>query len=267
MYELEYVRKRKRRKFIALGAGVSTTVITSMAIISFLGRFVGTFTVSLETRNVELTLSEKADLSNQSSYLRVNSIAPFQEFTYSDFSIYGDEVIDSDKSSIDLGGNQDANGDVESLNFFKYTFFVGNIGGKPAQYDLSLNVVEDVVSSDNRSLLDTVRVMVYEDGEKEVYAKGQTKPHTDENGNASYASPISVDKDEANDLHPFMGYAKEFVSSDVVAAFSSVGIDVGQVKRYTIVTWLEGFRSSSDQLAPKGATIKLGVEINAYEIQ
>ena len=250
-----------------MGAGVSTTVITSMAIISFLGRFVGTFTVSLETRNVELTLSEKADLSNQSSYLRVNSIAPFQEFTYSDFSIYGDEVIDSDKSSIDLGGNQDANGDVESLNFFKYTFFVGNIGGKPAQYDLSLNVVEDVVSSDNRSLLDTVRVMVYEDGEKEVYAKGQTKPHTDENGNASYASPISVDKDEANDLHPFMGYAKEFVSSDVVAAFSSVGIDVGQVKRYTIVTWLEGFRSSSDQLAPKGATIKLGVEINAYEIQ
>ena len=251
-----------------MGAGVSTVVVTSMAIIAFLGRFVGTFTVSLETRDVELTLSEKSDLKDRSSFLRVNSIAPFQEFTYSDFDKFGDTVIDSENSTINLGANLKENSaDVESLNFFKYTFYVANVGYKPAQYNFNLNVVEEVLSSDNRSLLDTVRVMVYEDGEKEVYAKGQTKPHVDEDGNASYASPISVDKNEANDLHPFMGYAKEFVSSNVVAAFSSVSIDVGQVKRYTIVTWLEGFRSSPDQLAPQGATIKLGVEINAYEAQ
>ena len=42
-------------------------------------------------------------------------------------------------------------------------------------------------------------------------------------------------------------------------------IEVGEVRKYTVVTWLEGFRSSNDKLAPEGASIKLGVEINAYE--
>ena len=83
MYELEYVKKRKRRKVALLVGGVSTIVVTSLAIVSFLGRFVGTFTVSLETRNVDLTLSEKSDFANRSSYLRVNNVSHFQEFTYS----------------------------------------------------------------------------------------------------------------------------------------------------------------------------------------
>jgi len=43
-------------------------------------------------------------------------------------------------------------------------------------------------------------------------------------------------------------------------------IDVGEMRRYTIVTWLEGFRSDNTKPAPAGASIKLGVEINAYEI-
>ena len=56
-----------------------------------------------------------------------------------------------------------------------------------------------------------------------------------------------------------------FDSSQVVTTFSDQPIDVDEVRRYTIVTWLEGFQSSNTELAPKGATIKLGVEINAYE--
>ena len=257
MYELEYVRKRKMRKFIALGAGVSTTVVTSFAIIAFLGRHVGTFTVSLEAKNVELTLSEDSSFKNSSSYLRVNEVPRFQEFTYSNFEDSKYENIDSDQTSIDLG----ANPKNESLNFFKYTFFVKNVGVTPAKYDFSLNIVENVAASDGRSLDDTMRVMVYDNGEKTVYAKrSQTK-----NMAGDFRSAISINDYEANDLYPFQGYAEMFVSPTTILTSTDNPLGVNEIRRYTIVTWLEGFRSSNEQLAPDGATIKLGVEINAYE--
>ena len=268
MYELEYVRKRKRRRVAIIVGGVSTIVVTSLGIIAFLGRFVGTFTVSLETRNVDLTLSEKSDFSNQSSFLRVNNVSSFQEFTYSDFDKYGDSVIDSEESSYELGANPvRSESDEKTLNFFKYTFFVKNVGREPAIYDFSLNILENVQSKDGRSLDNTMRVMMYEDGEKSVYAKPENTPHIDDEGNPDYSAPISVSKEQASELYPFMGYAKTFTSSNVVTTFSGRKLDINETKRYTIVTWLEGFRSSNLEYAPEGATIKLGVEINAYEIK
>ena len=269
MYELEYVRKRKRRKFIALGAGVSTVVVSSLSIVSFLGRFVGTFTVSLETRNVELTLSETSDFANSSSYLRAKDVSSFQEFTYSDFdALYGgDEVIDNEEAKYDLGANlPDENGKV-TYNFFKYTFFLKNVGSTPANYNFSLNIVDNIPSEDGRSLDNTMRVMLYENGVKNVYAKAESTPRMDANGNPDYRSPISVEENDATDSYPFMGYADTFASSTVVTTFSGKSIGIAETKRYTIVTWLEGFRSSNLEKAPEGATIKLGVEINAYEIE
>ena len=267
MYRLEYVRKRKRRRLVAILGGISTVVITTFAIIAFLGRFVGTFTVSLESRNVELTLLEKKESTDQSSFLRVNTLAPFQEFTYGYFEKYGgDAVIDNEDTSIKIGANLNTrNEEIKSLNFFKYTYYVKNIGKKPAMYDWSVNILDNVLSRDGRSLLDTLRVMMYVDGEKTIYGKGLSIPHIDDQGNPDYRAPISVDEDEATAEFPFEGYAERFYSSSVVTTFRGQYLGVGDIKRYTIVTWLEGFRSSNESFAPRGATVKLGVEINAYE--
>ena len=65
--------------------------------------------------------------------------------------------------------------------------------------------------------------------------------------------------------YDFPGYAEIFQSQTVITSFMVPQIDAGEMRRYTIVTWLEGFRSDPET-APVGATIKLGVEINAYEI-
>lgn len=241
--------------------GVGTIGVTTFCIVAFLGRYVGSFTVSLEAKNVDLTLSENSSFTDRSSFLRVNEVPPFQEFTYRDFSKYGDEVIDSEESDVYLG----ANPDKESINFLKYTFFLKNVGTTPAIYDFSLKVKESIASSDGRTLDDTLRVMVYDNGVSNVYANPLSAPHKDENGNLDYRAPISVDEDKATKDYPFEGYAESFVSSSEVMNQSAVELGVGEVKRYTIVTWLEGFRSSNSQTAPKGATIKLGVEINAYE--
>lgn len=265
MYELEYVRKRKRRIRAAIIGGISSVVISSLAIIAFLGRFVGTFTVSLEAGDVNISLSEK-ESGSRSSFLRVNSLAPFEEFTYSRFEAkYGDAVIDNEDSAYTLGANYSTKkaGVITSYDFFKYTFYVINTGNSKVGYSFALNIQDNVKSADGRSLLDTLRVTIYEDGVKTIYGKRDSVPHGQDNDD--YRPPISADEGEPD----FTGYVdKTFTSTDAVTSFSGKELNVDQARRYTIVTWLEGFRSGKDDQkdAPKGATIKLGVEINAYEI-
>lgn len=266
MYELEYVKKRKRKKRAIIIGGIATIGLTSLCITAFLGRYVGTFTVSLESKDVDLTLSEKSSFQEQSSFLRVNSVPVFQEFTYRDFQKIGDDVIDSESSDYTLGQNPKQ----DSMNFLKYTFFIKNVGMSPAKYDFSLIIKENVASQDGRKLDDTLRVMVYNNGSPKVYAKRLSVPHNDEEGNpGDYRAPISVDKGQETSEYPFEGYANMFTSETEVMSEKgdqAITLSPGEFRRYTIVTWLEGFRSSNAQYAPKGATIKLGVEINAYEI-
>ena len=158
------------------------------------------------------------------------------------------------------------------MNFFKYTFYIKNIGDVPCRYIFSLKIVESIPSSDGRYLDDTIRFMLYDNDKedehnKTVYAKRASIPHADENGQADYRAPISVSKEDSNDDYPFEGYAEMFESSDVVTNYDVNYFEVGDVRRYTLVYWLEGFSSDPNKEAPKGAKIKLGVEINGYEIQ
>ena len=268
MYELDYVKKRKKKIVAAYVGSISAVVVAALIIIAFLGRFTGTFTVSLESKNVTLALTEKSNSETRSSYLRVNVSAPFHEYTYSSFEKnYGDAVLDSDETSYYLGAIRSKTDEsvVEGFNFFKYTFFVENVGSSPAKYDLNLNILDNVLSDDGRSLVNTMRVMVYEDGAKTVYAVADTKPHVDAHGASDYRSPISVSESEATAANPFEGYAEMFASETVVTKLQNKILGIGEAKRYTVVTWLEGFRSSHDKEAPTGAKIQLGVEINAYE--
>lgn len=268
MYDLQYVKKRKRKIVALIIGSIGSTVVTAFIIIAFLGRFTGTFTVSLKTRSVNLALTETFQSQSQSSYLRVNVSAPFHEYTYSNFDRkYGDAVIDSDETTYMLGAitSPEDENVVEAFEFFKYTFFVENVGSSPAKYDLALNILDNVLSDDGRSLLNTMRVMVYEEGAKTVYAVADTKPHEDENGNSDYRSPISVAEFEATPSQPFQGYAEMFASEKTIAYYEGKDVGIGESKRYTVVAWLEGFRTSHDQQAPEGAKIQLGVEISAYE--
>ena len=95
MYELEYVRKRKRKKIAAIVAGISTIVISALIIVSFLGRFVGTFTVSLDTGNVELTLGDSYSFEKQTSYLRIDELPSLEETYYA--ALPSDDYLDDER--------------------------------------------------------------------------------------------------------------------------------------------------------------------------
>lgn len=255
MYELEYVKRRKKKKRAIIFGSLGTIGIATFSIIAFLGRYVGTFTVSLEAKDVDLTLSTSSSFKETSSYLSVQKVPPFQEYTYQYFDdVGGMNALDDENNDVMFG----ANPNNESLNFFKYTFFVKNVGITPAKYNISLKIIDNVAASDGRTLDDTLRVLVLDNGKDSVYAKGSL----------SSRAPISITESEASEAGVvFPGYAKNFSSSTEVMHKNDVPLLAGQFRKYTVVIWLEGARSSNTQSAPKGATIKLGVEINAYEKQ
>lgn len=273
MYELKYVKKRKRNKFIAIGTGVSTIVVTSLAIVAFLGRYVGTFTVALNNGNVSLSLSRTHDFVAQSSFLRVDSLPKYQERTYS--QLPDSDALDSENTTyLDWANKKSDNVTVTSIPFFKYTFFLKNVGTAPASYSMKILILDSKAGSDGRKIEDTLRVMIYEnegssaEHHNEIYAKRSPNHHIDEDGNVSFAEAITVDPSRADEFNPFLGYAKEFESDSVITTISTDGpFDTGAIKRYTLVTWLEGYdlQSENFKTAPVGANLRLGVEINAYE--
>lgn len=274
MYETELVKKRKRKIAAAIGTGASATVIGALSLVAFLGRFVGTFTVNLNTGDLKLSLSERDDFLTQSSFLQVDAIPAFEEYTYH-LIIRDEDQLDSQTTDYTYGANYDPETEkIDTLNFFKYTFYVKNVGSTEARYKLAINILDSHPSNDGRYLNDTLRVMLYENDadsiehKKSVYAKKSASVIEDNEGNATFNELI-------DSSHPEYGYAEKFesmVDTDVtgtIATFSVENFEKDDVKRYTIVTWLEGNDPQSDERlgVPMGATVKLGVEINAYENQ
>ena len=269
MYELEYVKKRRRRKAAAIVSGIASIGIAALIIVSFLGRFVGTFTVALNNDKVKLSLSEKQSFQNQTSFLRINDLPRYEENTYK--SLPDDDVLDTEATSYLSGKNQSG-----SLDYFKYTFYVKNVGTTSARYNMSINITDSKMSKDgtSRILDDTLRVKVYETDlqtgitESNVYAKAAKEYNYDKDGNKTlkeFVSEFPYDNKET-DEYPL---AEMFVNSKTICTIPAVDFHKNYMKRYTLVTWLEGEDPQSEEgtLPPKDASIKIGVEITAYENQ
>ena len=273
--DLNYVKKRKRRKIVAIITGIASAVVGVFVLVSFLGRFVGTFTVSLDTGNVKLSLSEKSTFDSPTSYIKIDSLYPFDLCSFTSLPL--DEEIDNEETTYMDGVTRDAKGN-SSMKYFKYTFFVRNNGNIAADYDLKINITKNVPSDDNRYLDTLLRVMVYvnkadsNEHTKFIYAKkSETKNPTYgyEEGEVTYKEYISYDNPEkaASQNDEFPGFADMFESDKVIATLPERNFREGDSTRYTIVTWLEGEDQQAKGNPPEGGNLKLGVTINAYENQ
>lgn len=211
--------------------------------------------------------------------MMIDSLPTFEEYTYGDFYTpeLGDEVLDNEDYDYDMAiaANKDDDMDtLVSLNFFKYTFYVSNVGNVTAGYDLSFDVVENNVSTDgtNRSLLDTLHVMMYEnvvtDGQvthnKTVYAKAPNEPRKDADGNLVHKEYVST---APGSNTKFYGFAETFNSDTEILKCSQKFLNLGAAVRYTIVMWIEGEDISNQEFKtiPEGASLKLEVKVNGYE--
>ena len=279
MYDLSYVKKRRRKKIAALVSLFTGIGITSLVIVSFLGRTVGTFSVKLKNSDVALTLSEKLSFDNSTSYLYVNDVGKLRETSFAnlpdaDFLDNEETLTKNDKAMLGDG----------SYSFIKYTFYITNTGNTIARYNLSINITDSQESQDgnHRILDDTLRIMVYENDPYDLTATDHHKYRVfandtdkwnyfyDENGvkqrtKREFISNVPEDLIEDKDN----GYilAETFVSSSVAAKYEVGNFGKNDVYRYTIVVWLEGEdpESKNYEQPPIDASLKLGVSIAAYE--
>lgn len=283
MYDLQYVKKRRRRKIAALVSLFTGIAITSLVIVSFLGRTVGTFSVKLTNSDVRLSLSEKKTFKPSSSYLNVGELYPLRETTYGDLP--ADYILDSEELETLNDYNKRTNGEGnQELTFIKYTFYIRNTGKTTAQYNLSIKITDIKVSTDGskRYLDDTLRIMVFENDlnatvhKKRIFAKeASQRNHIDNQGyevNREFVSEIPADNTEPAENDPnYEKYrlAESFVSSSIAAKFEVGNFGTDAVKRYTLVAWLEGFDPNTENSKdpPEGASLKLGVDISAYEYE
>ena len=273
MYDKLFVKKRKRRVIAALVSLISAIGISSLVIVSFLGRFTGTFTVSLANSSVRLSLSDKLSFENPTSYLRIEKLDLFEENTYS--NLPKDEELDTEETPYNYGAiTNDKNETV--LQFMKYTFYLRNMGDKTARYDLKINLVnKNFDDGTSRSLADVLRVMVYENDYEEgqetqhnktIYAKEAAEYNKDKEGNRTMREFVSSYpyNNQEDDEHPL---ATSFESAEIVNSYIRDQFANGRTKKYTIVYWLEGEdpQSAFTSQAPAGSSIDLNIEINGFK--
>lgn len=287
MYDLQYVRKRRRRRIAALVSLFASIGITALVIISFLGRTVGTFTVAIKNTTVQLALSEKESFEHRTSYLRIDNIpSSYYEYSYKWFDRVGLNNVDDENNDYFFG----MSGDGQGMYFLKYTFYVKNVGTTTAQYNMYINLTDSTKSVDGKTLDDTLRIMVFENDpsvpdshEKKVYAKdvGTYRYDVyDKEGNptkrafvADAPEPVPVDDSNSryaiyeDDEHPLVD--ESFRSSSAVIQKTVTDFEKNEMMRYTVVYWLEGeasfpeYDENGNFKEPKGAKIKLSIDITA----
>ena len=296
MYDHLYVKKRRRRKIAAISAFIGGVGVTALVIVSMLGRFTGTFTVSLKNSEVKLSLYRTSDFENEegTSFIRINDVPLFEEWSYDkftdDFAEEMDDVLDSELYADykNIPGNYhpaENSKEKASVDYFKFTFYVRNIGSKTAQYNLSLKYEESGKpdSGSDISLDDTLRIMLYEneldsnEHNKMIYAKAsgdirQIK-YRDEDGEEHVMSTEleflskhpSYYVDQA-DIAEYPLVDASFINNNTLLKTSTKGFAMNDVKRYTLVMWLEGedMQSNNTIVSPVGAGLKIGVDISAF---
>lgn len=158
----------------------------------------GYFTIKLD-KNLKaerhILLSSDSEFSAETVEIKVKGLEYMDNITESWIPM--DEVIKKE-------------GDNSGDNYIAYTYFIKNDGEQKTDYKSKI-VVESVI----KNVDDAVRVAVFTNGEKKVYAK-KTK-----NG-----------KEEPNTI--------AFLSNHLIMEQERNGLEPGQMDRYTILVWLEG---------------------------
>ena len=290
MYDYLLVKRRRRRKIAAFVALFSSLGITSLVIISFLGRSVGTFTVSLNNSQVNLALTEGKDSTNYSTYLRVNESGKYVENTYKHILGKGAGYLDNEDTPYNAGEYDytyldKTSGEYKTakgLEYFKYTFYVKNIGNKAASYTMNINVDDRTRADDfsGRSLDDTLRIIVFENDPEtdkhdyRIYAKAAKENNRTIDGKVVDREFIAnPDRDTRQETEEYrlvdgsFGGTNEYKNDGTIITYEVDNFLRNDIRRYTIVLWLEGYdpQSRPEEEYPEGATLKLGVDIAAYE--
>ena len=105
----------------------------------------------------------------------------------------------------------EAEGSHNGNNYIAYTFYAENIGQEPITYNAEI-ILDDVI----RNMDEALRVVVFRNDEKVVYAKKSSATGMPEEG------------------------TKAFVNDEIIMSEKIENFDVGNVDKYTVVIFVEG---------------------------
>ena len=200
--EVEAQKIYKRKLFVKI---VKIAFLLLLILISIIYLFLyiiyagGRFTVSLDknmSNRKNVFLSEDGNIKNKARKLSADTIEYMDNISIK----WLPDNIDTEKN----GGH---NGD----NYIAYTFYVINSGKEKVNYWYEIDIDDTIKNVD-----EAIRIMIYRNGERTVYAKkskdtGQAEPCT-----------------------------KKFISSKIAVLEQRKNFKPSSKDRYTVVVWIEG---------------------------
>ena len=191
-------RKKMVNRIVKMGVLILLLLFSILYLILYVINSNGYFTIKLD-KNLKaerhILLSSDSEFSAETVEIKVKGLEYMDNITESWIPM--DEVIKKE-------------GDNSGDNYIAYTYFIKNDGEQKTDYKSKI-VVESVI----KNVDDAVRVAVFTNGEKKVYAKKA------KNG-----------KEEPNTI--------AFLSNHLIMEQERNGLEPGQMDRYTILVWLEG---------------------------
>ena len=200
--EVEAQKIYKRKLFVKI---VKIAFLLLLILISIIYLFLyiiyagGRFTVSLDknmSNRKNVFLLEDGNVKNKARKLSADTIEYMDNISIK----WLPDNIDTEKN----GGH---NGD----NYIAYTFYVINSGKEKVNYWYEIDIDDTIKNVD-----EAIRIMIYRNGERTVYAKkskdtGQAEPGT-----------------------------KKFISSKIAVLEQRKNFKPSSKDRYTVVVWIEG---------------------------
>lgn len=140
-------------------------------------------------------------------------VSPRSDFKYTTHKLVVDALEYMDNISetwLPVDIDSEADGPHNGNNYMAYTFYVKNKSADTLSYSVAIDVTTVI-----RNVDEAIRVAVYRNGNKTVYAK-RTPTGDVETG----TTPFAADNKVMNELYE--------------------GLEADQVDKYTVVIWLEG---------------------------
>lgn len=171
-----------------------------------------TIYVDKTTAKKTLSLSESSQLTNPTGLLYGPSMHGAWDQDPGELPSYAD-LLDGDQSKFD-GVVYDDTANVDKyvgLNYIAYTFYLYNSGSEDLNYSMTFNI-----DNEEKDLADTIRIRVYEDNNDVPITYGKADP-------------------KAGDVFT------NFSSDDVVFTRNYQEFKVNQVRKYSIIIWIDKY--------------------------
>lgn len=283
------VRRKKRRTRTLAVFCCSFGVLMILVIISLLGQNNGNFTIKIENAQFHLALgrsitgtSGDPDVVDGKAVIMAEGFkaaAPMKADNLPSADIIDGDVADE---SLDVVNRRPVNLDeqfgVGADYSYKYTFYLQNTSfTEVGHINYYINFVDIVQPSNYQytcGLEDFIRVRVYDT----VFTTGQDSASHNLVGTYARQSHRAF-PDNGNELitknavNPEnQGYCTSFINDftddprNMVVMTNSVDIQPREVRRYSVIIWLEGHDPDCDGENPEGAKLTLGMNFTTDDL-